>query len=519
MSQIYAVGICRVSSDEQLKNNSLNRQQANVRKAAAELNVILPDEYMIAGSVSSKRGTNLNRPDLKKAYEICKKDKRVKFLIVDEPDRFMRAIREAAYHEESFASVGVTVWYASDPELNTNGMTSELLKFTKYMAAQGSNEERQRKSISGQTKALEEGRYPFHPKPGYRRGYVKGIPEIDEFRAPALKAVLEKISASMLTPTQALKELNQSDFVKGRVPYRMDKFRKIATDPFYAGIVEVNKQVKVRNPNGVYEPLITLAMHRRILQIFSNKPKNQTGPLKNGNPKYPCNNIVFCDKCNDKPNNRVVGFDHTNGKPNSKVYERYRCRGCGTYLARDELHSMVIQQLNANAISVDGTKLLLVSLKTVWRQKEGDLQQEKTRIEHKLTALNAAIAKRVEAAIEPSNATIKDDIMESIARSKQEVSELENRLDMLQTSSAAEEKQFLQFALAWIKNISDNFLASSLPRENRLRCKQIIFPAGFRLNKKQKVYTPEISPLITLVTNKKDLPETEKSSMVRVRRL
>ncbi len=35
----------------------------------------------------------------------------------------------------------------------------------------------------------------------------------------------------------------------------------------------------------------------------------------------------------------------------------------------------------------------------------------------------------------------------------------------------------------------------------------------------KNVYTPEISPLIRLAANKKDLPELEKSSMVRVRRL
>jgi hypothetical protein len=52
-----------------------------------------------------------------------------------------------------------------------------------------------------------------------------------------------------------------------------------------------------------------------------------------------------------------------------------------------------------------------------------------------------------------------------------------------------------------------------------LRCKQVIFPAGFYLDANKKVYTPEISPLYRLASNKKDLPATEKSLMVRVKGL
>lgn len=58
-----------------------------------------------------------------------------------------------------------------------------------------------------------------------------------------------------------------------------------------------------------------------------------------------------------------------------------------------------------------------------------------------------------------------------------------------------------------------------LSREKQLVCKQLVFPAGFWVDENKKVYTPEISELYRLASNKKDLPETEKSLMVRVRRL
>lgn len=101
-AQTFAIAICRVSSPEQLKNNSLPRQREAVLKAAEELGVTIPDDCWWSGSMSSKKGTNVGRKDLKQITERCKKDKRIKYIIVDEPDRFMRSMDEAVYFEVTF---------------------------------------------------------------------------------------------------------------------------------------------------------------------------------------------------------------------------------------------------------------------------------------------------------------------------------------------------------------------------------------------------------------------------------
>jgi len=226
----------------------------------------------------------------------------------------------------------VKVWYASDESLNTDDMTAKLMKFMKYFVAEGSNEERQRKSINGQTAALKEGRYTFNPKPGYHKvlGTKAGVHDIHPTRGPALKKVLIDISERRVTPTQGLIDLNKSDFMTdGHSLYKMDKFRKIATDPYYAGIIQINKQVQVRNENGLHEPLISLEQHEALVFIFNNKKKTQSGPRKNGNPDFPVSNIVYCDLCKDtKTNGKYVGYYHGNGKNPKLVYKKYRWRGC-----------------------------------------------------------------------------------------------------------------------------------------------------------------------------------------------
>lgn len=511
----WAIALCRVSSPEQKLSNSLNRQEQNVISEATKLETEVIKWW--SGDISSKAGTNVKRKDLKEMEEFCKRNKRVKYLIVDEPDRFMRSIDEAFYFEVLFREIGVKVWYASDQSLNTEDLQAKLLKFSKYPPAEGSNVERITKSINGQTAALKDGRWPFCPKPGYKRGYQSGIPEVHEIRGPALKAVLVRLANRLVTPAQALVELNGSAFTIDRALYKMDKFRKIVTDPFYAGIVEIDRQVKVRNENGLHEPLITREQHNELLKIMNDKKKNQSGPRKNGNPKYPLNNMVNCSKCGNERIGRVVGFDHGNGKPNSKIWEKYRCRACGRYLTRQDLHLRVEKRFKDNPITPGGIEDFIEALDIVWRQREGQAAQEANRIGHKIKDLMQTIEQKVDAATDPSNASIKEEILSSIEKKKVEVTDLEEQLKQLSSKAAQDKDQFLRFAYKFADEMGRRFLEIS--PENRLRCKDLIFPAGFYLDASDKVYTPEISPLITLLPTEKDAEASQKAHLVRVKRL
>lgn len=512
--QILAIALCRVSTVEQLESNSLNRQRDAVMKAANELGVLIPDDGWWSGSVSSKRGTNIYRKDLQEMIDRCKRDKRIKYVIVDEPDRFMRSIDEAAFFEVSFRQLGVTVWYASDPELNKGDLASKLLKFTKYLSAEGSNEERQNKSIAGQTKALLEGRYPFSPKPGYRKGQSKAIQDVDSIRGPILKLILERVAGRLVTPSQALVELNRSDFVVNHSLYRMDKFRNILIDPFYAGVVEVDKQVKARNENGLHEPLITLKQNQELIRIMNDKEKTQSGPRKNGNPKYPLSNLVSCSACTDRTNGRFVGFDHSNGKPGGPIYEKYRCRACKRYITRQELHQQVSEQFTGNLLTTDGLVALEKALDKVWKEEEGQTQQEVIRLKAKIKTINEDISNQVQAATDPTNASIKPEILILIEKRKNELYDLEVQLDNTDTKADTDKKEFLGFAFDFIQDMGSKFFEIS--RENRLRCKQLVFPAGFYVDENKKVYTPETSILYRLATKKKGTVAPNNSHLVRV---
>lgn len=519
MGKTLAIANCRVSSDEQLLNNSLNRQKQAVINAADKLGVTIPEDGWWSGSVSSKKGNNLNRKDIQQMLDYCRAHRAVKYLIVDEPDRFMRSTDEAIYFEVQFKQLGVQVWYASDDELNNDNLHAKLLKFMKYFVAEGSNDERQRKSINGQVQAIKEGRYPFRPKVGYKKGTVDGVHILDQHNASIIRDLLARIAAQLVTPTQALKELNESNFTMNHSPYKMDKFRNIITDPYYAGIVEMDKQVKARNELGLHEPLISIEQHKEIVRIMDNKRKVQSGPAKNGNPDFPLDNILFCDNCKEiSDTNRFVGFNHTNGVT-PKIYQRYRCRtkGCSRYLHAEQVHKGVEHSFIDNPMTDTGKRDLCNALETVWKQREQSTERNTLRLEREVEELNKSILNQIEALSDPANASLQDEIRSSIAKKKQDIESISDKIIALKEESKFNKTQFMDFALDYVDNLSTHFF--ELSRDKQLLCKQLVFPAGFWVDENKNVYTPEVSELYRLATKKRDTNVSQKSLMVRVQGL
>jgi hypothetical protein len=129
------------------------------------------------------------------------------------------------------------------------------------------------------------------------KGTLEGIHVIKPLVGDKLKEVLKLIASESLSPTQGLKLFNESMNQFFLPTKKMDKFRKIIVDPYYYGAVEMDKQVKIRNENGLHEALITKAEHEAIVHAMLGKPKNQNGPRKGGNPLYPASRMVTCANC------------------------------------------------------------------------------------------------------------------------------------------------------------------------------------------------------------------------------
>ena len=524
MSELWAITNCRVSSDEQLKNNSLNTQQRNVIRAAGKLGATIPKDGQWSGSRSSKRGKNIKRSDLLEMYEYCKKHKKVKYLIVSEPDRFMRSIEEAMYWEARFRyELGVKVWYANDDDLNTDDMQAKMMKFVKYFTAEGSNEERQRKSVDGQISALVEGRYPYIPKLGYMKGDKPGIHKLAPEIGETMRTILNRLADGVTDLSTSLVEFNESDYVKSgkHCRYKLDHWRHIVVDPYYAGIVEMHKQVDMRNEHGLHEAIITKEQHMRIVDIVNSKKKTQPGPRKNGNPNFPLSTIALCEDCTKEEEKagktgrhnqgKYVGYEHGNGHTQKRYY-RYRCRRCKRSFTRDELHGEVTDYLNHLDFSSAGRKELENMLSRVWKREEENIYNQKVNIQKTINSLEKMKDESLNKLITISNPTVSAEIEKSIEHRVEQIQNLKDKLYEIENNSGKDKANFVEFALELADHWGIHFF--NLTPDETKKCKDLLFPNGFLVKPSGKVYTTQISPLYRLRESKKESKDSTFDYMV-----
>lgn len=511
-----AIALCRVSTDEQLKNNSLNRQAEAVEVIAKKYKLEIVKTW--SGSVSSKSGKNLARKDLNEMLDYCKKNKQIKYVVVDEPDRFMRSLDEGLWYIVEFKRVGAKVLF-SDDKLNGEDATAKLMCSFGLFNGEVSNEERARKTKAGHEKAIRDGRYPFVPPLGYKRGQIRGVHEIDPVIGPLLKTQLLRIANGLVSPTVALQDYNRSIELAGikKAPLKMDKWRRICTNAYYCGVIEVHKIVNASNSNGLHEKLITKRQHEKIAEIFNGKPKNQKGPNTAGNPLYPFNRMIThvgCP-CNKSKYNTFVGVTVKNG--DGREYEKYKCRGCNMYLSRKEMTEKIKEVLSSVELTKSGNKALMDAISIVFEMEEGDIASR----ELQLKSQRANAKKEADKLMEAYVGTNQDAMREHIGKKHSEVISRINAYDKeineLGEFEALENRRFCDFAFNFIKNLVHNVL--SLPPYEMQLCKQLLFPDGFCVDENKNVYTTKISPLYRLKSIKKDSDEPSNSLVVRAKRL
>jgi DNA invertase Pin-like site-specific DNA recombinase len=504
-----AIAICRVSTPEQRLNNSLNRQEENVIKDAASVEAKIVRWW--SGDASSKVGKNVKRKDLNEAYAFCKKRRSIKYLIVDEVDRFMRSTAEMFYWIILFREIGIKVRFASNPELNGDDAKTRLLLSLDGFKAEGSNEERQHKSISGHEKAIREGRYTFPSKPGYTKSDMPGIKVPHPITFKPLQMAFRQVISGLYTPTEALKHLNQSEFSKVHAQWCMDKFRLYGCDPYYAGILVMDKQVKERNELGKHEAMLSLEEHEQLVRIFKGKFKPR-GAKKQYNPDFPMNKIMTCDDCGGEV--KFTGSVKNNGyrRKNTSYYWKYECRSCHKSYHRQEVHEKITARLSEIQYTGSQRKELVEALATVWMQKKKDSIQRFKILEKQLEELQRTKSELIieMAKVDPE---YKQDIKDEVDKIKVQIKDINDRIK--QADELEEDLlDFVKFGLEYTNNLMDDWW--ELDHEQRVQCQQLILPGGISFNHNKKVGTPLISPIYTLQPNKKDLREDRKSLMVEL---
>jgi DNA invertase Pin-like site-specific DNA recombinase len=505
--RIEAIALCRVSTLEQkIEGHSLERQEASVIKASQLLNAEIVKTWSL--DQSSRSGKNLKRKDLSEMLIYCKLNRQVKYLIVDEVDRFMRSIDEFYFFEVSFRELGVKVWYASQPELNTDDWTSKVTKVLAILRAEMSNIERQGKSLNGLKARIKLGYWPFPLHQGYMKGTEAGLHIPDPTRFRLLRDAFREIVARRYTVNETLERLNNNGYKSPNdKPLRIDKFRELLKDPYYAGALRIDTWDKeLWNDRGLHNAMITMEEWEELQLIVNNKMRKFQ--RKQHNPSFPLSNLLYCSSCLDK---KLVGFTHRNGK-NNWTGEEYRCRGCNTVVKKPEAHKMTDEFLESIKMLRGNTEDFKQALRKIWQEEEQDsfnrIKQLKIRLHGLLDEKNklaTGIVMRPELA---------DDLTQSLEQKKLEIKEVEKEIAEAENIEN-DFIEFTEFSIGYIKNLKDNWW--ELEHDERVECKLLISKQEIFINFSEKVYTPELSPILRLIGTEKEAFRASDSHMVEVR--
>ncbi len=518
---VKAIALCRVSTKAQELDGNLDPQKENVEKAANILDAELVKVWALA--VSSRKGKNMNRKDLREMYEYCKRYKSVKYLIVDEVDRFMRSIDEYYWWKMEFKVIGVRIIFAKRPDIDPDDERAVFDELIEIYRAQQSNQERITKTPEKQKAKLYAGYYPSNPHTGYRKSEIAGLHIPDEPNWSAMRKSFKAIASGEWTIEEGLKQAlndglrtrNYGPRAIGGNKIDMYRWKDLLIDPYYCGIIKfADWDLGEKVIEGLHQPMITVEEHQVLLQLVKNKGKRFI-IRKGGNPDYPLANMAECARCvlSEYKHPRLTSANQNNGAAKGYVrYQRYRCRACHLEVLKDTFHEDITEELSQLLLSYEQKEKLKEHARKIWTS------HEKTRMEKARIALG-----RLSTLRQRKN-TIVDQLIDAQAQQDDTVDDIKERLESIKIEIAEADKvaaeaqdfekdfdEFIGFAFDFMDNLGGEWW--KLDKRLMGIYKQMLFPAGIQLTPDKKVYIPKISPIYLYKTQKIAPKEADFSSM------
>jgi site-specific DNA recombinase len=513
--KIKAIALCRVSTKGQLDDGNLEPQFERINLAAEILNAEVIRWWQLA--VSSRKGKNVKRKDLREMHDFCKRYKSVKYLIVDEVDRFMRSITEYYWWKQEFKNIGVQLRHANKPDIDPEDDRAVFDELIDIYRAEQSNNERINKTPDKMMAKIRAGYYPSNPKTGYKTTDIPSLHEPDEPNWSAMQRAFKGMAAGLLTVEQGLKQATEEGLATrnygpkavGGKPIDMYRWKELMRDPYFCGVIKMADWPEI-NDNGLHTKMITKEEHHILVRLADNKGKAFTP--RRDNKDFPMSNEAECFACYSKniKNPRIVGYLHNNGKKEHlrRYYKRYRCRQCNKNILLEDLHSQIDQALDSLILNEEQTQKLRQHFKKVWSSYEKERFERLRIAEGHLHNLKATKSELILSLSRKPN--LANDIEEEIENLKRQIGEAEAA-----TANASDFErdlvEFTDFALNYISNWKSQWWL--LKKEDLRRCKQLLFPAGIQIMEDKKVYTPEIS-LVYRYEGSKKAPEDADSVVV-----
>lgn len=168
-------------------------------------------------------------------------------------------------------------------------------------------------------------------------------------------------------------------------------FNRMLRNPIYMGKIVVPElgDEEEQIITAIHEPIVPEELFLKVQQILARIFEKNACRVEKTNDKdeLPLRGILQCPKCHS-------AWTGSGSKGNGGVYFYYDCQsGCKERGKADELNKAFIDYLNEFKVLPEVSNLYLAIMEDIFKTKEGDREQELTRLQKNITELEAKLLK------------------------------------------------------------------------------------------------------------------------------
>ncbi len=505
---INVILYCRVSSDEQKDNNSLNVQEEYLRKHCSYHGYNVIDVYR---EDYSAKHHDLQRPELKAIYEYCKKHKgEIDKLLFLRWDRFSRNGEFAyTYKRRFYDELGVEINAIESP-IDFKGSEWSTNLGVYCGVAHTEDSKISRRTRDGVRKSLKAGHWCNHAPKGYRHYRIGTYKDhnthmiVDENDAPLVRQIFKEVS----------KGVESADAIRKRLCPNIPRtsFMQMLHNILYIGKIRVPalEEEPEQIVDGEHEPLIDEETFYRVQDLIEgrNRRKHTLVKGKKPHPDFYLRKYVICPMCG-----RPITASFSKG--NGGKYPYYHCMGGHRHynIRAEKMNGEFVRYISGLKPRKEVLDLYNEVLRSL--REDGCVNQKKY-----LKELESSIE-----SLEKRKKRISNDYMDEKIDAKMftelkqsvedEIHRVKNQIEGVQAAIRTNLSPKLNYSISLIDNLDRYF--EDAPIEVKQRLLGSIFPEkvefdgkSFRTNKYNAVLDLIYNETKQLRTIKKDLP-TDKS--------
>jgi len=457
-----AVIYCRVSTEEQVKGESLDGQNRLCCQFAERNGFSVIRKFIEQG----QSATTALRTELQKMMSFCfDKRNHVSAVICLKQDRFCRNVYDEQKLEKALKAVGIKMLYVYG--INDESATAQLQRNINSSFAQFESQLNSERTKAGNTQAFLSGRwikalrgYSFETRPV--GGQIKRVIVPNGDAKHIIKA-FEMMAKGVYNQRDVARELEKDGF---RVSPQ--SLNKILNNPVYCGLLpdshNVNEGVSVK---GIHEPIIPEKIYNTVQDIMHGKKPTITPRLKN-NPDFPLRGYILCPKCGRK----LTASKHKGEHGNYGYY--YWCqKGCKVSYRKKDLEPQYLAHLQSIAPREETLKLLEIMFVDKLAERTQVQAEQQRKIQARIEQLNKE--KGVLVRTLANRPYMEEDILPEVESIKKEIAKQEAMMG--QKIGEIDIKACWRYAKFFITNMAGAWQDSEL--DIRQRIQGLITPEGF----------------------------------------